>query len=244
VGGQERVEATGAHHVESHVALWGELTLVSDWERQRYSGDAHHEVIFPCPDGVFGWVGAIHIRGRVLDLDLLRRNECFDLAGCLVFQLVEEGTVAPGGKPRVHLLVCSQEFFSGSVFDGDGLVVVGVVHIEECDVRIAVVGCDRETSWLIARDAARHLANSHEHMVGAFAGGFLQRSIHVCVDAIGREENWAGGGGRFGGSDALSDLVHVAMFGLDGDIDVTVDSVGCEARESFEAPCIEGKDQC
>ncbi len=81
-------------------------------------------------------------------------------------------------------------------------------------------------------------------MVGAFVGGFLWHSIHVCVNAIGREDNWAGGGGRFGGLDALADLVHVAMFGLDGDIDVAVDSVGCEARESFEVPCVEGKDQC
>jgi hypothetical protein len=32
VGRQERVEATEVHHVEGHVALWGELTLVSNWE--------------------------------------------------------------------------------------------------------------------------------------------------------------------------------------------------------------------
>ena len=97
---------------------------------------------------------------------------------------------------------------------------------------------------MIAGDTTLHFAGSHEHVVGVFVGGFLWCSIHVCVNKIGLEDNWAGGGGRFGGLDALSDLVHVAMFGLDGDIDVTVDSVGCEARESFEAPCIEGKDQC
>ncbi len=80
-------------------------------------------------------------------------------------------------------------------------------------------------------------------MVGAFVGGFLWHSIHVCVNAIGREVNQAGSGGWFGGSDALSDLVHVATFGLDGDINVAENSVGCEAQESFEVPCIEGKDQ-
>ncbi len=32
MGRQERVEATEVHHVEGHVALWGELTLVSNWE--------------------------------------------------------------------------------------------------------------------------------------------------------------------------------------------------------------------
>jgi hypothetical protein len=96
----------------------------------------------------------------------------------------------------------------------------------------------------MAGDPVHHLANGHEHMVGAFIGGFLWRSLHVCVDAIGWEDNQAGGGGRFGGSDALLDLVHVATFGLDGDIDVVADSVGCEARESFELPCVEGKDQC
>ncbi len=31
-------------------------------------------------------------------------------------------------------------------FDGDGLDVIGVVHIEECNVRIAAVGRDGEAS--------------------------------------------------------------------------------------------------
>jgi hypothetical protein len=53
----------------------------------------------------------MHIRGPVLDLDLLRRDERFTIAGCLVVQLVEAGTVAMGGEPRMHLRVGSQEFF-------------------------------------------------------------------------------------------------------------------------------------
>ncbi len=81
-------------------------------------------------------------------------------------------------------------------------------------------------------------------MVGGFVGGFLWCSVHVSVNAISWEDDWACGGSWFGGSDALADLVHVALFGLDGDINVVVDSVGCEAQESFELPCIEGKDQC
>jgi hypothetical protein len=36
----------------------------------------------------------------------------------------------------------------------------------------------------------------------------------------------------------------VATFGLNGGINVSADSVSCEARESFEVPCVEGKDQC
>jgi hypothetical protein len=103
-------------------------------------------VIFPCPDSTFGWVGAMHIRGCVLDLDLIRLNESFDIVGSLVFQLVEEGTVATGGEPRIHLRVGSQEFFFGSDFDGDGLDVIGVVHIEECNVCVAAVGRDGEAS--------------------------------------------------------------------------------------------------
>ncbi len=79
--------------------------------------------------------------------------------------------------------------------------------------------------------------------MGAFVGGFLWRSIHVSVDATGQEDDQAGNGGRFGGSDALADLAHVAPFGLNGDVNVAADSVGCEARESFEVLCIEGKDQ-
>ncbi len=86
----------------------------------------------------------MHIWGCVLDLDFLCRNEHFDVVGCLIVQLVEEGSVATGGEPCVHLRVGLQEFFFGSVFDGDGLDVVWVVHIEECSVRVAVVGCDGE----------------------------------------------------------------------------------------------------
>ncbi len=97
-------------------------------------------------DSTFGWVGSMHIWGLVLDLDLFPRDECFDITGCLVIQLVEEGTVAAGGEPCAHLHVGSQEFFFGSVFDGDRLDVVGVVHIEECNVRVAAVGCDGEAS--------------------------------------------------------------------------------------------------
>jgi hypothetical protein len=103
-------------------------------------------VIFPHPDSAFGWVGAMHIRGRVLDLDLFRHNESFNVVGCLIVQLVEEGVVATGGEPCIHLHVGSQEFFFGLVFDGDRLDVIGVVHIEECNVCIALVGCDGETS--------------------------------------------------------------------------------------------------
>ncbi len=122
VGGQERVEATGAHHVEGHVTLWGEPTPVSDQEQRGYAGNTCREVIFPRPDSAFGWVGAMHIRGRVLDLNMLCCDEHFDVAGCLVVQLVEEGTVAVGGEPCVHLCVGSQEFFFGLGFDGDGLM--------------------------------------------------------------------------------------------------------------------------
>jgi hypothetical protein len=88
----------------------------------------------------------MHISERALDLDLLCRNERFDIARCLVVQLVEEGMVAAGDEPRIQLRVGSQELFFGSAFDGDGLDVVGVVHTEECDVLIAAVGCDREAS--------------------------------------------------------------------------------------------------
>jgi hypothetical protein len=144
MGRHERVEATGAHHVEGHVALWGESTPVSNWEQQRYAGDACREVIFPHPDSAFGWVGAMHIQGRVLDLDLLHRDEPFDIARCLIVQLVEEGMVAADSEPCVHLRVGLQELIFGSVFDGDGLDVVGVVHIDECDVRVSAVGRDRE----------------------------------------------------------------------------------------------------
>ncbi len=101
-------------------------------------------MIFPHPDSAFGWVGAMHIRGRVLDLDLFHRNESFNIVGCLVVQLVEERTLATGGEPHIHLHVGSQVFFFGSVFDGDGLDVIGVVHIEECNVRVAAVGPDGE----------------------------------------------------------------------------------------------------
>ncbi len=67
---------------------------------------------------------------------------------------------------------------------------------------------------MIAGDATRHFADNHDHVVGAFIGGFLWCSIHLCVNNVGQEDNQAGGGSQFGGSDALSDLVHVATFGL------------------------------
>ncbi len=54
---------------------------------------------------MFGWVGAMHIRGRVLDLDLFHCDESFNVVGCLVVQLVDEGMVAMGGEPRIHLRV-------------------------------------------------------------------------------------------------------------------------------------------
>ncbi len=79
-------------------------------------------MIFPRPDGAFGWVGAMHIQGHVLDLDLLCHNEHFDIAGCHVVQLVEEGTVAAGSEPRIHLRVGLQEFFFGLVFMGTDLL--------------------------------------------------------------------------------------------------------------------------
>ena len=67
--------------------------------------------------------------------------------------------------------------------------------------------------------------------------------IHVGVHAIVRENNGDGRRRQFGGALDLSDLIHVASFGGNIDVNMATDAVGGEPGEPFEISGLDGQDE-
>jgi hypothetical protein len=76
-------------------------------------------MVLPRTDRAFGGLGAVHVRGAILQFDLVQSNECFDIMGCLIDHFVEDGPISPGCKPGVHLCDGPQELLFASVLDWD-----------------------------------------------------------------------------------------------------------------------------
>ena len=102
-------------------------------------------MIFPCPYGLFGWVGTVHVGGGVLEVSMLGADECFHLVGCFIVQFAKLRFEPLLYKSVVHLTVCSEEFFLGSVLDGDQSDVVGIVYVEDDYVHVAPICCDQKS---------------------------------------------------------------------------------------------------
>ena len=105
------------------------------------------------------------------------------------------------------------------------------------------IRCDRETTRLVAGDAAGEIAYRQENVLGTLVGGLLGWGVHVGVDAIVRENDGDGCRCPFGGTLALPDLVHVATFGGNVDVDVATDAVDGETGESLEVTGFDGEDE-
>ncbi len=69
--------------------------------------------------GSFCWVGTMHVWGCVLEVSVLRADKCFHLVGRFIVQFVELRFEPLQYKPVVCFAVRLEEFFLGSVFDGD-----------------------------------------------------------------------------------------------------------------------------
>jgi hypothetical protein len=131
-GREPQILLTRVHHVESCVVYGREAASVCDGERWGNTHYARKEVVLPCVDDPFGQVGAMYVGGRLLELDLFIPNQCLDVMGGFVVELVEVREESSSGKPGVDLCEGVQQFFLGLALDGDGFDVVCVVHIEQC----------------------------------------------------------------------------------------------------------------
>ncbi len=70
---------------------------------------------------------------------MLGADECIHLMGCFIVQFVKLRFEPLLYKPVVRLRVCSEEFFLGSVLDGDQSDVVGIIYVEDDYVRMAPI---------------------------------------------------------------------------------------------------------
>ncbi len=96
-------------------------------ERWWESGNPRCEVVFPCSNRTFSKVGVAHVGGGCIGVYFFCRDECFNIVGHLIVHFVEEGPIAPGREPDVHLRDGPDEFFLEPVLDGyqpNGICIV------------------------------------------------------------------------------------------------------------------------
>jgi hypothetical protein len=157
----------------------------------------------------------MHVEEHVQDLDLFGLDECLNVEGGFIVELVEVREEAPGGKPSVDFFVRAQQFFLGPALDGDGLDVVCVVHVEQCNVRVASFLCDWELPHLVAGDLAHDYSDCHKDQVCPGIGRFLGGVVHVGVNSVGWEDNGHSCSCAPRVAKPLPHLVHVDLGGLD-----------------------------
>ncbi len=108
-------------------------------------------------------------------------------------------------------MICTKKFFFGVILDRNGSNGVGVKDVEDNNIRVATVGCDRETACLIGEEVAIDFVDGHENKVCAGAVGFLSNILHVVIKAV-RNLTWYGCWSGVSRLDSLALLIHVSHF--------------------------------
>jgi hypothetical protein len=129
-------------------------------------------------------------------------------------------------EPVVDLAICAKKFFFGVILDGDGLKCVGIEDVEDNNICVAAIGCDREAACLIGEEAAIDFADGYENEVSAVVVGFLRDIRHGVMDDV-RNPKWLHCWSKLSGLDSLALLIHVSHFGFCGDRDVVACPLRC-----------------
>ena len=85
----------------------------------------------------------MHVGRGVLERGTLGGDEGFDIVRRLVIHFVKARFETPGGEIIVGHLVGAKEFFLRPIFYGNGSNEVGIVDVEDDQIRIAAVRCLR-----------------------------------------------------------------------------------------------------
>ena len=174
----------------------------------------------------------MHIGRGVLEVGVLGGDNGFDVVRRLVIHFVEARFEAPGGEIIVSDLVGAKEFFLGPIFDGNGSNEVGIVDIEDDQVRVAAVRRDGESSSLIGENPPGGVGECHEDEMGVLdcAG---RRKTFILGVIVGVDEDDGGVAAR-GRALALASLIHVTLFSCIVDRDMPADPGGCEPGKTFK----------
>ncbi len=73
---------------------------------------------------------------------------------------------APAGQILVGDLIGAYEFFLGAILDGNGSNKVGIVNVENDEVSVASVGCDRKAAGLVGENRSGDVMDGHENEIG------------------------------------------------------------------------------
>lgn len=95
-------------------------------------------------------------------------NEGFNILGCLIVELVKLWMVAAYSKELIDFFVCLVPGLDWVGFD-----VVGVDGIENHNIVVATVQCDREAASLVGEQLSFDFDHGHEHHVGLVIVGCL-----------------------------------------------------------------------
>jgi hypothetical protein len=128
--------------------------------------------------------------------------------------------------PLVDLALCTKKFFFGVILNGNGSNRVGVEDVEDNNIPVVTLRCDREMACLIGEEVAIVFVDGHEDKVHAGVVRFLRDILHGVIKAV-RNLKWHGCWSGLSGSDSLALLIHVSHFGFCGDRDVTACPLRC-----------------
>jgi hypothetical protein len=119
-----------------------------------------------------------------------------------------------------------KKFFFGAILDGNGSNCIGIKDVEDNNIHMAAVGCDRETACMIGEEVAIDSIDGHEDEVRAGVLGFLRDILHGFIEAV-MNLKWHGCWSGLSGLDSLALLIHVSHFGFCGNRDVTACLLRC-----------------
>ncbi len=154
----------------------------------------------------------------------------------LVIHFVEAWFETPGGEIIVSDLVGAKEFFLRPIFYGNGSNEVGIIDVEDDQIRVAAVRCDGEASSLIGEDPTGGVGECHVDKIGVlvFAGRRTGRRKTIIVGVIVGVNEDDGGVALRGRALALASLIPVTLFGCIVDCDMPADPGGREAGKTFK----------
>jgi hypothetical protein len=182
---EQRILMTWTEHVEVGTALWCDPAPVCYGKRFGKARHASKEMIVLGADDPFGRVCALDVQWSVLDVCLLGGNKGFNVFGSFVVEFLEERFEAAKSEPGVDVATVTEKFFFGTIFDGNRINVIGVLDVNDNNVCMVVVGCDRKAASLVCEEIAIDFVDGHENEMCARVAGFLSDIFHGVIEEVG-----------------------------------------------------------
>jgi hypothetical protein len=165
-----------------------------------------NEMILERPDGTFGCVSTVFLRGNTLELDLVLREGVFEILRTFIVENMEIGRMALAQKQLVSGLPSIADAGGLPIRNGNSVNRVSVLVVEDKDIIVTTTGRDVEATSLVRIRLEERLVGK-EHDGNLMSAGRKQGS-NISVATI-RDEIF-GRWDRASGTNVLGLLILVA----------------------------------